>query len=144
MAVTAKLFGPSLVSAFSGGLDWVNDTIKAALTSATYVPDQDVHDFFSDVTNEITGTGYTAGGKALTGKTRAYNAASNLLVLDAADLVWDSSTLTARRAVLYKDTGVASTSPLIGWVDFGQDISSTAGPFTITWDAGGIVAVSVS
>jgi hypothetical protein len=44
--------------------DWDTDTIKSALTTA-YTVDIDTHDFFNDVTNEITGTNYTAGGFTL-------------------------------------------------------------------------------
>jgi len=64
--------------------------------------------------------------------------------LDAADTTWASSTITARYAVVYASTGTASTSPLIGYVDFGSDQSSTNGNFTITWDATGIVRVTVA
>ena len=45
-----------------GAIDWLNDTIKVMLVTSAYTPDQDAHDFKDDITNEISGTGYTAGG----------------------------------------------------------------------------------
>ena len=71
-------------------------------------------------------------------------AASNTLQLDAADVVWSSSTITARYVVLYKDTGTSATSQLIAYFDLGADVSSTAGAFTITWDATGVLTFTTA
>jgi hypothetical protein len=125
-------------------VDWVTDTIKVALTTSAYTPDQDVHDFFNDVTNEITGTGYTAGGATLGSKSTSYDTASNETRLIAANAQWTTATITARYAVIYKDTGTASTSPLLGYVDFGGDQSVTAGTLTVQWDATGVLKISAS
>lgn len=148
MAVTAKWFGAGLLGQYSATaarrVDWVSDTIKVALTTSTYVPDQDVHDFFNDVTNEVTGTGYTAGGVTLGSKTTAYDSATNETRLDAADAAWTTATFTARIAVVYKDTGTASTSPLLGYVDFGGDQTVNAANFTIVWDATGVLKITAS
>lgn len=140
----SKLYGNFLVKALNKEVDWDTDTIKVALTTSSYTPNQDTHDYFNDVTNEVTGTGYTAGGNTLSSKTITYDDANNVIILDAADTTWASSTITARYAVVYASTGTASTSPLIGYVDFGSDQSSTNGNFTITWDSTGIVRVTVA
>jgi hypothetical protein len=140
----SKLYGNFLVKALNKEVDWDTDTIKVALTTSSYTPNQDTHDYFNDVTNEVSGTGYTAGGNTLASKTITYDDANNVIVLDAADTTWASSTITARYAVVYASTGTASTSPLIGYVDFGSDQSSTNGNFTITWDSTGIVRVTVA
>jgi hypothetical protein len=142
MAVSAKWYGNAFKGAFNKEVDWDTDTIKVALTTSSYIPDQDAHDYFNDVTNEVTGTGYTAGGATLGSKTSTYTSGTNVLSLDAADTVWSSSTITARYAVIYVSTGTASTSLLLGYVDFDGNITSTAGNFTITWDAGGILTVT--
>ena len=144
MAVSAKLYGTVLAQLNSAGINWGSDTIKVALTTSAYTPDQDAHDFFNDITNEVTGTGYTAGGATLASKTSTYTSGTNTQALDAADVTWSSSTITARYAIVYKSTGTASTSPLIGYVDFGADVVSSGGPFTITWDAAGIATFTVS
>lgn len=123
----------------NGGIDLDTDTIKVALVTSSYTPDQDTHEFFSSVTNEVVGTGYTAGGATLAGKAVTADNTDNEGVFDADDVVWTTSTITARGAVLYKSTGVAGTSALIAYIDFGSDKISTAGSFTIAWNAEGIL-----
>jgi hypothetical protein len=141
----SKLYGNFLVKALNKEVDFDTDTIKVALLSSSYTPDQDAHDYFNDVsTYEVTGTGYTTGGATLASKTVTYDSGTNVLVLDAADVTWSSSTITARYAVVYDSTGTSSTSALIGYVDFGSDQSSTNGNFTITWDSTGIVRITVA
>ena len=141
----SKLYGNFLVKSLNKEVDFDSDTIKVALLTSSYTPDQDAHDYFNDVSsNEVSGTGYTAGGNTLASKTVTYDSANNVIILDAADTTWASSTITARYAVVYDSTGTASTSALIGYVDFGSDQSSTNGNFTITWDSTGIVRITVA
>jgi len=141
----SKLYGNFLLKALNKEVDFDSDTIKVALLSSSYTPDQDAHDYYNDVsTYEVSGTGYTAGGSTLASKTATYDSANNVIVLDAADTTWASSTITARYAVIYDSTGTSSTSALIGYVDFGSDQSSTNGNFTITWDSTGIVRITVA
>ena len=143
--MASKLYGNFLLKALNKEVDYDTDTIKVALLSSSYTPDQDGHDYFNDVsTYEVSGTGYTSGGATLASKTATYDSATNVIVLDAADTTWSSSTITARYAVIYDSTGTASTSALIGYVDFGSDQSSTNGNFTITWDSTGIVRITVA
>lgn len=125
----------------NGGIDLDTDTIKCALVTSSYTPDQDAHDNFDDVTNEVSGTGYTAGGATLASVTMTADNTGNKGVFDAADVSWATSTITARAAVLYKSTGTASTSKLIAYIDFGSNIVSTGGTFTITWNASGILTL---
>ena len=142
----SKLYGQFLSQALNKEIDWDTDTIKVALLSNAYTPDQDAHNYFDDVVaNEVTGTGYTQGGITLANQTNTYNSATNVIVLDADDVTWSSSTITARYAVVYDASpGTNATRPLIGYVDFGSDQSSSNGNFTITWDATGIVRITVA
>ena len=136
---TTKTYGSLITKAFNKEVDFDTDTIKVALLSSSYTPNQDTHDYFDDVsTYEVTGTGYTAGGATLASKTVGYTSGTNVTKFDAADVSWTSSTITARYAVVYVATGTASTSALIGYVDFGSDQSSSSGTFSIVWDAAGI------
>lgn len=123
----------------NGSIDLDTDTIKVMLVTSTYTPNQDTHDFKDDVTNEVSGTGYTAGGATIANDSVAVDTTDNEGVYDGDDVTWATSTITARAAVLYKDTGTASTSPLICYLDFGSDQSSSAGDFTIQWNAEGIL-----
>lgn len=145
MAVTALVFGQFLGHLAKKRIDLDTDTIKVALATSAWTPNQDTNDFFDDVTNQVTGAGYTAGGATLTGVTWAYTAGTNTWRFDAADVSWPSSTITARYAVIYVETaGAASTDPLIAYVDFGADVSTTAGTFSIVWDSAGIFTVTVA
>lgn len=126
----------------NGGIDLDTDTIKVALVTSTYSPNIDTHTKFSDITNEVSGTGYTAGGATLASVTITQDNTNDLAYMDAADASWASSTITARGAVIYKSTGTASTSPLVAYIDFGADKASSSGTFTITWDAAGILKLT--
>lgn len=124
----------------NGNIDLDTDTIKVMLVTSTYTPDQDAHTKRSDVTNEVSGTGYSAGGAALANKAVTQDNTDNEGVFDADDLTWSSSTITARGAVLYKSRGGASSADeLIAYIDFGSDKVSSSGNFTITWNAEGIL-----
>jgi hypothetical protein len=147
MAVTTKWYGVPVKNMYSGAnvVDWDTDTIKVALCTSTYTPDQDTHDFFNDITNELaTAGGYTAGGATIASPTLTYDTATNEIRLDCADPSWSSATFTARYAILYKSTGTASTSPLIAYVDFGADQSVSASTFTIVLDSTGFIKLTAS
>jgi len=78
-------------------------------------------------TNEVSGTGYTAAGAALTNVTPLTS--STTAYTDFSDVTWSSSTITANGAVIYNDT--ASGDPAVCVLAFGGDKSSTSGDFTI-------------
>jgi hypothetical protein len=145
VAVTAKLYGNFVTKLANKEIDLDSDTLKVMLCTSSYTPDQDAHIYKSAVTNEVTGTGYTAGGATLASVTVGYNAATNTFTLDSADPSWANSTITARYAVFYDDTpSTSATKPLIAYWDFGADVSSSGGPFTLTIDAAGIATFTVA
>lgn len=124
----------------NGSIDLDTDTINVMLVTSSYTPDQDTHEYRDDVTNEVSGTGYSAGGSALASKAVTADNTDNEGVFDANDVSWSTSTITARGAVLYKARGGASSADeLICYIDFGSDKISTAGTFTIAWNAEGIL-----
>lgn len=123
----------------AGNIDMDNDTLKVALVTSSYTFDQDSHTRLSDITNEVSGTGYTTGGRALSGLSVSIDTGNDVAVFNAADVTWANSTYTARGAVVYKDTGASGTSPLISYLDFSSDQSPSGENFTITWDALGMV-----
>lgn len=142
---TTKFYGKAMLSAFNKEVDLDSDTIKVMLCTSAYTPDQDAHQYKNSVTNEVTGTGYTAGGATLTSPAVTYTGATNVFAFDAADASWATSTITARYAVIYDATPATdATRPLLAYVDFGSDVSTTGGTFSITWDAAGLFTVTVS
>jgi hypothetical protein len=145
MAVTAKFYGLFFKSLCNKEIDLDSDSLKLLLTSSSYTPNQDTHQYKSDVSNEITGTGYTAGGATVGSVTVSYDTGTNVLSFDANDVTWTAASVTARYGVLYDATpGSDATRPLIGWIDFGGDVTSTGADFTIAWNASGIGAVTVA
>jgi len=125
-----------------GSIDLDTDTIKVALVTSSYTPDQDSHEDFADITNEVSGTGYTAGGATLANKAVTKDNTDNEGMFDADDVTWSSSSITARGAVVYKDSGVAATSWLICYKDFVSDYTSLNGDWVIPWNAEGIVNIT--
>ena len=126
----------------NGSINLATDAVKIMLVGSAYTPNIDTHTKRSDVTNEVSGTGYTAGGIALVNKTVTMNTTSDKGVFDADDLTISNATITARGAVLYKARGgVSSADELIAYLDFGADITSTAGNFNIAFDANGIITI---
>ena len=122
-----------------GDIDFVSDTIKVMLLTNSHTTDIDTQEFIDDVSaNEVAGTGYTTGGETLGTKSNTVDTANDQTEVDAADVTWSSSTITARYAVVYKDTGTPGTSAIIQIIDFGADKTSTGGDFTIQWDTEGL------
>jgi len=133
------LYNSGKVGLLNGTIDLLVDTIKVALVGAAYVANKDSHDFFNDITNEVSGNGYTAGGKVLSNAAISQDSANDRAVFSAGDLVWPVASFTARAAVIYKSTGNAATSPLLAYVDFGANRTVTGQDFTIEWHQDGIL-----
>jgi hypothetical protein len=147
MAVTAKWYTKAFVNAFGGDtageqpiIDLLSDSIKVMLCTSSYSPNRDTHEFKSHITNEVTGTGYDAGGATLGTKTLVVSSSS--MKFDAADTQWAGSTITARYAVIYDDSpSTDATKPLLGYIDFGTNMASSGTTFKIAWHADGILRV---
>jgi hypothetical protein len=79
-------------------------------------------------TNEVSGTGYTAGGVTLSSQAVAYDSSNNVAYFDAADPSWSSATITARGALIYNNS---KSNASIAVLDFGSDFSSSNGTFQV-------------
>ena len=114
-----------------GAMDFDTDTFKVMLVTSSYTPNKDTHDKRDDVTNEVSGTGYTAGG-VTSACTVTKDTANDRVTLSFAAVNWASSTITARAAVIYKSRGGASSADeLVCYVDFGADVSSSSATFSL-------------
>jgi hypothetical protein len=107
------------------------DTFKLAMYTNSASFDASTTDYTA--TNEVSGTGYTAGGGTLTNVTPTTSGTTALT--DFADLTFSSSTITARGALIYNTTtgSGSGTTDSIVVLDFGSDKSSSAGDFTIVF-----------
>lgn len=145
MAVTAKVYGKAMQAIVNKEVDFDTDTIKVALCTSTYTPDQDAHDYFNDITNELTDGSYTAGGETLASKTVTYDSGTNTVKLDCADVTFSSLTSTGiRYAIFYRDTGTGSTSPLLCYMDFGANQDVAAQDFILVIAGSGLLTLSTS
>lgn len=125
---------------FRKSIDFLNESIRCILMGNSYVPDIDGHQYYSDIAaHECTGPGYTAFGKPLQNKTVTRDMANDWVVFDASDPLWTGVTVTARYAILLKDSGSYATSPLICCLDLGGDKVMTAGNFLLRFDPTGIL-----
>lgn len=141
---TTQFYGKAFLSAFNKEIDLGEDEIKVLLLDNTYAPLAS-HQYKSDLSGEITGDGYTAGGATLSSTSVTFDEGAQAFVFDADDVVWPGSTFTAAYAIIYDNTPADDASrPLIAFVDFGGDQVATSGVVTIVWDTDGIAAVSVN
>lgn len=112
------------------------DTIKLMLLDDNHTPDIDAEEFIDDVSaNEVSGTGYTAGGETVTNIAVTVDDTNDRAYADGDDVSWSNATITYRYAYLYKDTGTPGTSAIIGYYDPGSNQTSTAGTLTVAWAA---------
>ena len=140
MAVSSGLYGLSLekfllgtmTNSLEGAGNWVG------MVNDTHTPAFDTDAFYSDIDNEIAGTGnYTQGGQALTSPAvLAASPAAGQISYDTADPQWLNSTIaSAEAAFIYGEVGASAADQLILMSDFGAPASTTAGTFDIIVDA---------
>lgn len=145
MAVTASgLYFKTYQDMWDGTdlvIDIANDTIKVAMFTNSITPNFSTNTAYGVSpydANEVSGTGYTAGGATLGSKTVTESPTGTLMV-DAANTQWTTSTITnARCALVWDDTVTIVADAALCLVNFGADYSTSAGTFEIQWAVGGI------
>lgn len=127
--------------------DYISDAVKFALFTNTITPN-----FSSDTSyasapytsNEVSGTGYSAGGVTLGTKTISESPTGTLMI-DAADAQWTTATFSsARCGLMWDDTPTSPADPVICLVNFGADYGVTSGTFTVQFAATGIWTVDLT
>jgi len=113
-------FGTGVVRASTAA-----DTFKIALYTSSATLDSTTTVYTTS--NEVVGTGYTAGGNTLT-ISQVPTSTSTTAWLDFADTTWSTSTITANGALIYNST---QSNKAVAILAFGGDKTSTAGDFTI-------------
>lgn len=103
------------------GQNLATDTLKMAL----YTAFADVGPLTTVYTavNEVTGTGYTAGGMAVTGATISTDTQTGTVYVDFADVSWPGADFTARGALIYN---VTRSNKSVAVLDFGSDKTFSA------------------
>lgn len=117
------------------GIHEAADEYRIALYTAAVDLNKDTTAY--STTNEVVGTGYTAGGAVLAGFTTALS--GDTAYIDwTTDPSWASSTITARGCLIYNAT---KANRAVAVYDFGANVSSTNGTFTAVLPAAGATAV---
>ena len=135
MAITQAMCTSFKEDLFNKLQDLEADTIKIALytSSATLGAATTAY----STTNEIVGTGYTAGGVTLTSATVATSGTTAYVDFDNPE--WTSATFTARGALIYNDTTAGDNSVAV--LDFGGDFTVSSGTFRVVFPAPGATAI---
>lgn len=128
MAITQAMCTSFKQALLDGEMDFSSDTsqtYKIALftSSATLGASTTAY----STTNEVSGTGYTAGGNTLTISTNPTTSGTTAF-LSFSNTTWSTATITARGALIYQSGG---SNPAVAVLDFGGDKTSTAGDFQI-------------
>jgi hypothetical protein len=130
--MASVIFHSGLSKLLTGDIDVNTDTFKVMISTNTYSENKDTHDFRDDVTNEVSGTGYTAGGNTVT-LSVSIDATNDRVEISLGGTTWPSSTITgARKFTYYKSRGgAASADELLCTIDNGADVSTVAGTLTL-------------
>ena len=130
MAITQAMCTSFKQALLDGEMDFSSNTaqtFKIALYTSSATLDAATAAYTTS--NEVTGTGYSAGGNTLTISTNPTNGGSGTTVfLSFTNTTWTSSTITARGALVYQSGG---GNPSVAVLDFGADKSSSNGDFQI-------------
>jgi hypothetical protein len=116
------------------GVHSSTDTYKIALYTSSATLSASTTAYSS--TNEVSGTGYDAGGKTLTGYVSGLSSGTAYITFD--DPSWTSSTITARGCLIYNSS---KSNKAVACFDFGSDVISVSGTFTIDLPAAGASAL---
>ena len=117
------------VGLYNGQFNLATNTLKMALYNGNANLNPDTTAYTS--VNEVTGTGYTAGGQTMTGVTISYDATNSVAYVNFANVVWNPAAFTARCALIYNAT---ASNASIAVIDFGSDKTCTTS-FTVTMPA---------
>lgn len=128
MAITQAMCSSFKQELLDAVHDLNTDTIKIALftSSATLGASTTAY----STSDEVVGTGYTAGGNTLSSPSISLDGTT--AIVDFADTTWSAATITARGALIYNSS---KSNKAIAVLDFGSDKSSTNGDFTVVMPA---------
>lgn len=123
-----------------GNIDFESDNFKLAPMATAYTQDANTHQFYSDISASLASG---AAVIALTSVTFNIDSGNSRVELDSTDPTDSSVSFTSDKFVLYKDTGVASTSPLIACIEHTQ-VQPVNGTYTVTVNAEGYFSISAT
>ena len=129
MAITTAICN-SYKKEIMEGVHAAGDTYKLALFTSAASLGADTTAY--GTTNEVSGTGYTAGGATLADLVTGLSGSTAYLTFT--DPSWANATITARGCLIYN---ASKSNKAVAAFDFGGDVSSTNGTFTVDLPAAG-------
>lgn len=135
--MASRYYNTGLRRVSAGDINWTTDDIRCLLVTSSYTPNQDTHEFVSDITNELSGGNYVR--KTLANKTAAEDDASDRVDLGADNVTWtalEAVAGTPAYAIIYKHVTVDADSQLIGWIEFTTPPAPNGGDWTAKWNNG--------
>jgi len=130
--VASLIYTSALDDALRANINYATDTFKCLLVTSAYTENKDTHTKRSNITNEVVGAGYTAGGTVAT-VTVTKDTANDRIDVSLGAVSWPNATITVRKAVYYKSRGgAASADELVAVIDFASDVVSTNGTWSLT------------
>lgn len=119
------LYNSLITDLINGDVDFSSDTFYVMLVTSTYSPDKDTDAKRSDVTNEVSGTGYTAGGVETVASVGALDTANDRVNISFGNAVFGVvDGFTAKAGVVYKRRGGASSADeLVAYADFTEYVA---------------------
>ena len=127
--MASLIYDSALYDTLTGAIDFDDDTFNVMLVGSGYVPDKAAHARRAEVTDEIAGKGYQAGGAEVPVGVRQ---AGDATVVSLGGAVWRPATLAAAGAVYFKSRGgSAGDDELVAYIDFGGSVKASNGDFRL-------------
>jgi hypothetical protein len=146
MAIIPKVYGLFLESLVEGRINFDVDDLFCMIVTSGYTFGQNSHKFKSAVTNELVGSGYSAGGQLVTTSAPAYTSSNKTLSIPAGNVTWPAVVWTgAAGAVLYMNPSgfPDNAKPLVAYIDFGGPQNRTDQAFYINWASTGVLKLAL-
>lgn len=149
MAQVLNIYNQFLNTITNKEINIDTDDLKVMLVSSSYTPNKETDKYKSNVTGEVIGSGYTAGGLSL--KNITYTLDGAVATLRADNPKWVELNINnLKYAVIYDNTPYDATSPstdaakaLIAYIDFGEALNIINAELEIVWNKDGIMKFSL-
>ncbi len=140
--MTTGIYNRMKMSIASGQLVLATADLRVLLVASGYVFDPD-HDFVSDLTNELSGTGYLR--QALANKIVVEDDVADRIKFDADDVTWNGANFTGGAvdsAIIYVEATNDNARQLVCSIDINPKLVTSGVNYTLSWGANGILLLA--
>jgi hypothetical protein len=140
-----NMYQKGLEALLNGDIAWDTSAFKCMLVTSTYTYNPD-HQERDEVTNEITNTGYTAGGNVITTTAAAVDDANDRVEADATDVTFSSLDAGDQpyAAIIYYNSGAAATDTLVAYCLLTSPPAPNGGDYVVQWNAEGVFYITAN